>query len=186
MRRLLTAAVVIISGSLAGACGSHHPNFADANNNGSYVQAGPVTYQLQISRELNQYLPEDSGYVAGVPKSEASLAPDQEWYGVFLWAKNQTDQPQVTTDHFDIIDTQGNVYRPIRAHNPYMWSSQTLAPGAVEPNPDTTAGFGPTGGAVLLFKIYASGNRSAYSNRPLTLEIRGSTGKVWAAISLDL
>lgn len=177
---------MLASGSLIAACGSHHSNYADANNNGTYVKAGPVTYQLQVSRLLNQYSSEDSGYVAGVPKSEASLAPDQEWYGVFLWAKNQTQQTQVTVDNFDIVDTQGNVYYPIKADNPYMWTSQRLQPGAVQPNPDTTAGFGPTGGALVLFKIYSSGNMSAYANRPLTLEIRGPTNKVWATISLDL
>ncbi len=186
MRRLLIAAVLLASGSLAAACGSHHSNYADANNNGTYVKAGPVTYQLQVSRQLNQYLPEDSGYVAGVAKSQATLAPDQEWYGVFLWAKNQTQQSQVTTDNFDIVDTQGNVYHPIKAVNPYMWTSQTLKPGEIQPDPDTTAGFGPTGGQLVLFKIFSSGNMSAYSNRPLTLEIRGPSNKVWATISLDL
>lgn len=187
MRRALTALFLAAPALLVAGCGIHHPNLADANNNGSYVEAGPVTYQLQISRELNPYSEEDSGYVAGVPKSEASLAPDQEWYGVFLWAKNQTKQPQTTTDSFEIIDTQGNVYHPVKVNNPYAWTSRTLAPGAVQPNPNTTAGFGPTGGGLVLFKIYSSGYKSAYSNRPLTLEIRGGPlNKVWAAISLDL
>ena len=186
MRRLLTAAVLLASGSLAAACGSHHSNVADANNNGTYVKAGPVTYQLQVSRLLNPYSSEDSGYVAGVRKSQASLPADQEWYGVFLWAKNQTKQPQVTTDKFDVVDTQGNVYYPIKAENPYMWTSRMLKPGAIQPDPNTTAGFGPTGGALVLFKIFSSGNQSAYSNRPLTLEIRGPSNKVWATISLDL
>ena len=27
---------------------------------------------------------------------------------------------------------------------------------------------------------------SIYSNRPLTLQIRGNTGKVWATVALDL
>jgi hypothetical protein len=33
-----------------------------------------------------------------------------------------------------------------------------------------------------LFKV----NTSVYSNRPLTLQIRGNTGKVWATVALDL
>ena len=32
-----------------------------------YVDAGPITYQLQISRQLNQYATEDSQYLAGLP-----------------------------------------------------------------------------------------------------------------------
>ncbi|TMM02334.1 MAG: hypothetical protein E6G05_09095 [Actinobacteria bacterium] len=182
MRRVLTAAILVPLSVLVAACGVHHPNTADANNNGTYVVAGPMTYQLQVSRALNQYGSEDSGYLAGLPKRDAKLAPDQLWFGVFLWAKNRTKQPQQTTAAFDVVDTQGNVYHPVVYSNPYVWTSQTLKPGAIQPNPDTTAGFGPTQGQLLLFKF----NTSVYSNRPLTLEIRGNTGKVWATISLDL
>jgi hypothetical protein len=159
---------------------------ADANNNGAYVRAGPLTYQLQISRQLNQYLPADSEYVTGLPKSESKLDPNQLWFGVFLWAKNDTDRTSATTDNIDIVDTQGTVYHPLKldpAVNPYAWVSQSLAPGATEPNPNTTAGTGPAGGRLLLFKL----NNSIYDNRPLTLQIRAPSGKkVWATISLDL
>jgi hypothetical protein len=182
VRRLLTAACLLSASVLAAACGVHHDNLADATNNGTYVLAGPMTYQLQVSRELNRYGKEDSGYLAGLPKRLATLTPQQEWFGVFMWAKNTTNQPQNTTALFDIVDTQGNVYHPIFFNNPYVWTSQSLKPGAVEPDPNTTAGFGPTQGGLLLFKV----NTDVYSNRPLTLEIRGNTGKVWGTISLDL
>ena len=159
---------------------------ADANNNGNYVKAGPLTYQLQISRELNQYTPQDSGYVTGLPKSESKLTPNQLWFGVVMWAKNETSQTLLTGNKFDIVDTQGNVYHPLKldpAVNPYAWVPQALAPGATEPNPNTTAGTGPTGGRLLLFKL----NTSIYENRPLTLQIRAPSGKkVWGTISLDL
>jgi hypothetical protein len=105
---------------------------------------------------------------------------------VFLWAKNDTDRTSATTDNIDIVDTQGTVYHPLKldpAVNPYAWVSQSLAPGATEPNPNTTAGTGPAGGRLLLFKL----NNSIYDNRPLTLQIRAPSGKkVWATISLDL
>jgi hypothetical protein len=186
VRKLLTGVLLVAAVPLAAACGSHHSNLADANNNGTYVKAGPVTYQLQVSRELNPFSHEDSGYLAGLPKKDASLAPDQEWYAVFLWAKNTSKQPQQTTARFDVVDTEGDVYTPIAFNNPYVWTSQTLAPGAVQPQPDTTAGYGPIEGQMLLFKVYSSGSQSVYSNRPLTLRIYGNTGKVWATISLDL
>jgi hypothetical protein len=179
VKRLLP---LLAAAPLLAACGSHHSNLADANNIGTYVKAGPVTYQLEVSRELNPYSSEDSGYLAGLPRNEAALAPDQVMYGVFMWAKNTTHQPQKTTAAFDIVDTQGNVYTPIAYNNPYVWTSQTLPPGAIEPQPNTTAGYGPTQGGLLLFKV----NTSVYSNRPLTLRIYGNTGKVWATISLDL
>jgi hypothetical protein len=185
-RRLLTAASLIAAASLASACGVHHPNAADANNDGAYVKAGPVTYQLEVSRLLNPYSSEDSGYLAGLSKKQAALAPDQEWYGVFLWAKNTTKQEQKTTDNFVVVDTVGDKYYPVRYANPYVWTSQTLAPGDIEPEPNTTASYGPIGGSLILFKVYGLGVKSVYSNRPLTLDIIGSTGKVWATISLDL
>ena len=179
MRRLLALAPLSLA---IAACGSHHSNYADANNIGTYVKAGPVTYQLEVSRELNPYSHEDSGYLAGLPRKDAALAPDQIWLGVFVWAKNTTHQPQQTTAAFDVVDTQGAVYTPIAYTNPYVWTSQMLAPGAVEPAPNTTAGYGPTQGGMLLFKV----STQVYSNRPLTLRIYGNTGKVWATIALDL
>lgn len=168
----------------AAACGKENDP-PTAENNGVYVQAGPLTYQLEISRTLNPYATEDSQYLKGLPASALSLSPSQLWYGVFMWAKNQTKQPVKSTDSFDIVDTEGNHYYPLPVNpsaNGYAWTSQSLAPGAIQPGPDTQASFGPTQGGLLLFKL----NNTVYDNRPLTLEIRGSTGKVWATISLDL
>jgi hypothetical protein len=158
---------------------------SSAENNGVYVDAGPVTYQLEISRELNPYSTEDSQYVAGVSSADNKLSASQLWYGVFLWAKNQTKRPQRTTDNFDIVDTEGNHYYPIRldpAANPYAWKTESLTPGGIEPGPDTTASFGPTQGGLLLFKL----DNSVYDDRPLQLEIRSPSGRLWATISLDL
>jgi hypothetical protein len=123
--------------------------------------------------------------VTGIPVGQTSLTASQEWYGVFLWAKNQTKQPQATAPVFDIVDTQGKHYYPMAVNpalNPYAWTTQSLAPGATEPAPDTTASFGPTQGSLLLFKL----DTSVYDNRPLTLEIRGPTRRLWGTISLDL
>jgi hypothetical protein len=166
------------------ACGhSNHPPTSE--NNGVYITAGPITYQLQVSRALNQYATEDRQYIAGLPSGQSTLSASQEWYGVFLWAKNQTKQSQATASDFDIVDTQGKHYYPeaINASsNPYAWTSQPLAPGETEPGPDTTASFGPTQGALLLFKL----DTSIYDNRPLTLEIRGPNRQLWGSISLDV
>jgi hypothetical protein len=154
-------------------------------NDGVYVDAGPITYQLQISRELNQYSVEDRQYLAGLPAGTGSLTPDQLWYGVFLWAKNQTDQDHATAERFSIVDSSGNVYYPIHLDaelNGYAWTQQVLAPSAVLPAPNTTASFGPTGGALLLFKL----PNSVYANRPLTLNIYPSGGGKPGQISLDL
>jgi hypothetical protein len=188
-RRYLNLACALATALALTACGvgnkKAHPRNADANNNGFYVDGGPITYQLEVSRELNQYGTEDSQYVKGLPAGTTPPTPSQLWYGVFLWAKNQTSQPQTTTDSFDIVDTQGNRYTPLKLDpnvNGYAWTSQRLQPLGIEPGPDTTASTGPTQGGLLLFKI----DTSAYNNRPLTLEIRGSSGQLLSTISLDL
>jgi len=159
---------------------------ADANNDGDYIDAGPVTYQLQISRELNQYSTEDSEYVKGLPPGiSASLGPSQEWFGVFLWAKNQTKQAQTTSDNFEVVDTQGDVYHPVKldtALNPFAWTSQTLAPSGTEPGPNTIQASGPTQGGLVLFRV----NDSVYDNRPLTLYVLGANNKKLGSISLNL
>ncbi len=168
-----------------GACGNKvaRPTVADANNNGAYLWAGQVTYQLQVSRELNPFNIEDREYLAGV--SPIALPADEEWYAVFLWAWNQTGTPQTTSDSFDIIDTQGNRYYPVPlnpAVNPFAWTQQTLLPHGTEPAVGSIAYYGPNQAGVLLFKL----NDSVYSNRPLTLEIHAAGQSYPSTMSLDL
>jgi hypothetical protein len=188
LRRSLIALCGLLLVVGLAACGhaSPHQNFANANNDGDYISAGYVTYQLQISRELNQYGTEDSAYLKGLPPGVSpQLGPDQLWYGVFLWAKNQSGHPATTSDTFAIVDTQGNVYRPVKLDtevNPFAWTSQTLADLGTEPGPNTVASEGPTQGGLLLFKM----SSSVYSNRPLTLFIYGPGHKKLGGISLNL
>jgi hypothetical protein len=166
-----------------GACGQESQPPSGLNN-GVYVDAGPITYQLQVSRELNQYAVEDSQYLAGLPPGTGALAPDQLWYGVFLWAKNQSDQPQLTAKSFVIVDSSHHFYYPIALDaelNAYAWTQKELLPGHSVPIPNTTAYYGPTGGNLLLFKLPTT----VYSNRPLTLQITPHSGKA-GEISLDL
>jgi len=187
-RRFWTAACALLSAVAIGACGhkTAHPNVADANNNGDYVDAGPVSYQLQISRTLNQYDSEDSQYVRGLPTGlTPSLSPTQMWFGVFLWARNQTNQPQVTSNNFEVVDSSGNVYRPVKLNstlNPFAWTTQTLPPQQTEPGPGSVAADGPTQGGLLLFKV----STAVYANRPLTLYILSPSNRRLASISLNL
>jgi hypothetical protein len=184
--RNLVCALLLALGLAACGHKTDHPHVADANNDGSYIDAGPVTYQLQISRALNQYSTEDSEYVKGLPPGvSGNLGPTQEWFGVFLWAKNQTKLTQTTIDNFEVVDTQGTVYRPVKlipALNPFAWTAQQLKPGNTEPGPGTVASFGPTQGGLLLFKVYDT----IYSNRPLTLYLLSPDNRKLGAISLNL
>jgi hypothetical protein len=154
-------------------------------NNGSYIQAGPITYQLQVSRELNPYSVQDTWYVRGLPAGFPPPTANQFWYGVFLWAKNQHHKAYRTSDNFKIVDTQGNTYYPIRLNpvlNPYAWTSQLLGYERTYPVPDSVQSEGESQGGLLLFKL----NSSAYANRPLTLYVLNRRGQKLGSISLDL
>lgn len=182
--RLWTVACALALALGVGACGKvAQPSSAE--NDGVYVNSGAITYQLQVSRELNPFITEDSQYLTGLPSGTAALKPNELWYGVFLWAKNQSKQPQATSDNVDIVDTQGDKFYPVQldsAVNQYAYRSQTLLPSGIAPGPSTTASFGPTQGALLLFRL----NTSVYSNRPLTLQIYAPGQQAPAEISLDL
>jgi hypothetical protein len=183
-RRLwIIACALAVSLGLA-ACGQTSQPPSDLNN-GVYVDAGPITYQLQISRELNQYAVEDRQYLAGLPVGTGALGPNQLWYGVFLWAKNQSNYPQLTAKSFVIVDSSHHFYYPIALNaelNAYAWTQQELLPGHTVPIPNTTAYYGPAGGNLLLFKLPTT----VYSNRPLTLEIFPHGSSTPSQISLDL
>jgi hypothetical protein len=166
------------------ACGQESRPPSDLNN-GVYVDAGPITYQLQISRELNQYAIEDRQYLAGLPAGTGALRPDQLWYGVFLWAKNQSNELQLTAKSFNIVDSSNHHYFPIDVNpelNAYALTRQELLPQHTIPIPNTAAYYGPAGGNLLLFKLPTS----VYANRPLKLQIYPYVSSKPSEISLDL
>jgi hypothetical protein len=187
LRPRIHRAAVLAVGALAAiglsACGHKIANPTTADAEGNYVRAGNLTYQVQISRQINPFATEDREYLSGVTATNPT--PDQEWFAIFLWAKNETKHNLTTTNSFDIVDTQGNKYYPIPINasvNPYAWTSQTLSPLGTEPAPDSVASFGPTQGLELLFKL----NDTVYSNRPLTLEIHAADQAEPSSVSLDL
>lgn len=150
-----------------------------------YFNVGPMTYQVQESRQLNPFSTEDVQFLSGV-KGAQDISPDQFWYGVFLWAKNQSGRIADTASDFKLVDSSGTVYEPTALNpsiNPYAWSGMALDPNGTEPGPDSTASLGFSGGQLILFKV----NQSVYSNRPLTLEIYApGTTTHPSQVSLDL
>lgn len=194
-KRPLRLPLLLAVGALAigvSGCGLEHrearPNGVSATElaDGAepYFWSGPVTYQIQISRQLNPFDSYDVQYLAGVQGAQ-SISAQQFWFGVFLWAKNQTNHNVQTADKFKIIDSAGDVYYPTPLNpsvNPYAWSSQTLSPDSVEPVADSAASDGSTGGGEILFKL----NQSVYSNRPLTLEVYTPGSSKPSDVSLDL
>jgi hypothetical protein len=149
-----------------------------------YFFSGQMTYQIQESRVLNPYNVGDVQYLAGV-KDAQSIPGNKMWFAVFLWAKNQSHQTQWTTDHFTMTDSSGATYYPTKLNpniNPYAWDAEKLSRDGIEPGPDTTAGYGPIGGGLILFELPTS----VYSNRPLTLDVYGVGAKKASTVSLDL
>jgi len=149
-----------------------------------YFWAGRVTYQVQVSRQLNPFDSYDVQYLSGVRRAQ-SIRSDQLWFGVFLWAKNQSGHYVETADKFRIIDSAGNVYYPTPLNpnlNPYAWTRETLAPNDIQPVADSAASDSSPGGALILFKL----NQSVYSNRPLTLQVYAQGSTTPSNISLDL
>jgi hypothetical protein len=186
--------VCVLAASLGiAACGlgdkQSHPTSVTAAEldagNEPYIYAGRVTYQVQISRALNPFATEDSQYLVGVAPDQLTLAPDQLWFGVFLWAKNQTNTYVTTSDTFKIVDSEGTIFTPTPIDttvNQWAWTAQKLAPQETEPGPDTTAFYGPTQGGLILFKL----SDAIYSNRPLTLLIYAPGQPHPSTVSLDL
>jgi hypothetical protein len=149
-----------------------------------YFWVGQITYQVQVSRQLNPFDATDVEYLTGVAGAQ-NISPQQFWFGVFLWAKNQSGHQATTTDNIKLVDSQGQVFLPTKLNanvNLYAWTPTRLAPDAIEPLPGSTASNGSTGGGLVLFKL----TQSVYSNRPLTLLMYAPGSTKPSRISLDL
>jgi hypothetical protein len=158
-----------------GACGDSHTRVSTGTYAGEsgaaapYLDVGPLVYQVQISRQLNPFDVEDAAYLRGVPAAQRALAPGQEWFGVFMQVYNHTSRALPAATSLTVSDTQGNVYAPIvpDLSNEFAYRAGLVPPNSRLPVPDSVASFGPTQGALLLYKI----GIVSLDNRPLELRI---------------
>jgi hypothetical protein len=185
LRRPLIAALAAAAGLFAAGCGDKESVVTFAPDEGTYVQVGPLSYQVQISRYLTPGDTEDSEYLAGLPAGTQLDGKGFLWFGVFIRAKNYSDQTQVPAPRsaYSIKDTEGNTFHPIaqaRKLNPYAYTPVKMTPAAWFPSQQTTAGINPIAGELLVFRLPVS----AVQNRPLELHI--DNGGHSAVISLDL
>ena len=189
-RRIAPALVAVCLAAALGGCGSSDEPVTKAANEGVYVDINDVAYQVQISRVLNPKAAEDASYLVGLPPATPPLAPDEQWFAVFLRAQNYGSSPTTLANRFRIVDTdvpRGAVYLPTPIDpkvNIFAWNpTDPLDADFVYPNPSSIAGTGPVReGAELLFRV----KDSVYQNRPLVLQIVGDNGRAAAAVSLDL
>jgi len=164
--RRLTATLFALAAVLAlAACGNKPELQTEGDTEGTYLNVGPLTYQVQISRQLNPRDTEDQTYLQDIVPSQARLDTGQTWFGVFLLTLNESDQNQFAASNFAIEDTQDHIYRPIpqSPRNPFTYHPRIIPAGARMPKVDSVASEGVIGGSLLLFKLPTT----TLDNRPL-------------------
>ena len=173
MRRTLSVVLAAVACAGITACGEDKPT-TSAESEGVYFTVGGLRYQVQVSRPLNPKAVEDRDYFRGIASSQASLDPTSTWFGVFVRARDVGKAPARSADleGFKIVDTQDDEYFPIPVDNVLAYEPATLAPKGDLPDQDAIARFGPTQGALLLFKI----PNASLENRPLELEVDAPGG----------
>lgn len=181
---LAALAALLLAAPLAG-CGKEKTTTV-AEMEGIYVDVGPLTYQIQISRQLNPRDSEDRNYFVGLDPAQAKLGPDEVWFGVFMRVQNTSKTPQPASNDFEISDTLDKVYKPlpIATTNPFAYRPRDVGPGQLLPSTNSAAATGPVGsGALLLFKL----KLTSFANRPLELRIKSrSIPRQEGRIELDL
>jgi hypothetical protein len=159
----LLAFALIGAAGLAAGCGEETET---VTQEGEPLEVGEVSYNIQITRELNRFSPEDVAYLRGAPR----LDPDQEYLGVFMQLTNQGDQVAVVPDPIRIVDTRGTIYNQVPIENDFTLDHGTpILPGDTLPGAETIAKNGPVEGSLVLFVI----DEEANENRPLILRIPG-------------
>jgi hypothetical protein len=175
LRTLPLAIAALLAVLLLGACGESHTKVStgtyagESGANAPYLDVGPLIYEVQLSRQLNPSDMEDAAYLQGLGPAERKLAPGQEWFGVFVQVYNNDSAGLQAASSPTVSDTQGNAYTPIVPNqtNGFAYRGGTVPAKGRLPVPDSIASFGPTQGALLLYKIQVL----SLDNRPLKLRI---------------
>lgn len=182
---LLLAPAVAALAIGAGGCGNKSNSIHGGDTEGVFLNVGPMKYQVQISRQLNPSIPEDSTFLSDVGQGQNKLAPDELWFAVFIRVENPSKQAQPPASDYEITDTEHNVYRPvfIGPGNPFRYTTRPIPAHGVAPDPDSIAGqIGSINGQELLFRL----KRSTFENRPLVLTIRSTSPPDRATDILDV
>jgi hypothetical protein len=184
LRRSLIA-MVAAAGLLAAGCGDKISNVTQGEDEGTYVNVGPLSYQVQISRYLNPYDTEDKAYLAGLPAGTPVDQKGQLWFGVFVRIKNYSPQTQMPAplSGYTITDTENDRFQPVqldRRQNAYAYTPAKILPAAWFPSQESTAGINPIDGELLVYRLPLA----TVQNRPLDLHI--NQGANSATVTLDL
>jgi hypothetical protein len=183
LRRTLTLLLVVLAAVALGACGDKTAKTLHGDTEGSYIDVGPMKYQVQISRQLNPFDPEDRGYLIDLPAGQ-SLGADEDWFAVFMRVENGSENAAPVASQYEIVDTQDNKYTPIQMgpKNVFAYRAGTLGAHQILPFSSSPAGQNSIQGAMLLFKIPVAN----FANRPLVLRILPPAGAGTAVGTVDL
>jgi hypothetical protein len=183
--RIVLGLLASVAALAVAGCGHHRETVAE--NEGVYLDLGPMKYQVQISRWLNPTDPQDFEFFRGLPSGMTPALPaDELWFGVFMRVENPSDRAQPMADRFVIEDTQGQKYEPVQLDqktNPLVYRPGVdLPPVSIFPPRDTLGDQSFAQGGELLFKIKTSSNQ----NRPLVLHISDTQGSFEGEVDLDV
>ena len=156
----------------------------EAKTEGTFINVGPLDYQVQISRQLNPADPEDHAYVQGLAAGVTQPTAQESWFAVFMRVENNGNTAAPSSHDFVIEDTEGVTYRPVgfTAGNPYVYRPRVIGAHAALPGPETAAANSPIQGEMLLFKI----KLTSLENRPLQLHVRSASGPQEGTVDLDV
>jgi hypothetical protein len=187
LTRPLVPTAALLAALMLAACGGHKQPTHHGESEGAYIEAGPLIYQVQMSRELEPSNVEDVEYLEGLPADEPPLAGDELWFGVWVRVQNATDEAHESAEEFKVVDTLGVEYEPIvlPATNPFSYQPSLIEAASgqpVYPDPESAAGAGPIQGSLLLFRF----NTDVYADRPIELEITPPDGGEASTVELDL
>lgn len=151
----------------------------EAGKSAPYLNVGPLTYQVQLSRELNPANAEDQAYLQGLTPAQRVLKPGEEWFAVFIQVYNHTSKPHPSVVAPTLGDTQNNVYYPIvpDQENQYAYRPGQVPADSRVPEPGSIAAGGGSQGALLLYKIQVV----SLDNRPIKIHLVDPTDSVQTA-----
>jgi hypothetical protein len=175
VRKFLLGVLALLALGGLGGCGDSHTKVStgtyagESGANAPYLDVGPLTYEVQLSRQLSPFDTEDAAYLQGLSSTQRALGAREEWFAVFMQVYNNTSASHLAASTVTISDTQGNTYAPVLPDqtNQFAYRGGTLAADGRLPVPDSIAAAGPTQGALLLYKIQIN----SLDNRPLTVRI---------------
>ena len=120
-------------------------------------RAGSLTYQIQISRQLNEYDRRGPPVPDRRAAPQRTLRNDQTWFGVFLRVENPKDHDRARRSSSRSSTRWATSTRPIaidQSANPIAYYAAEIPPHQVLPNPNALAAQTSINGELLLFKVH--------------------------------